>query len=176
MSQRSEPSAIPSILPLIPLRDLSLFPNLVVPLFVGRERSIKALEEAMREGHLVALATQRKAETQDPRAEDIYEIGCVATVMQELKLPDGTAKALVEGKQRFRVLEYLQTEPFFLVRVELIDEIEEVDVETEALMRAPWWATSSTRQSSADRFRMRCWLRLRRLRSPADWPTLWPSI
>ena len=124
MSQRSEPSVIPDILPLIPLRDLSLFPNLVVPLFVGRERSIKALEEAMREGHLVALATQRKAETQDPGAEDIFEIGCVATVMQELKLPDGTAKALVEGKQRFRILEYIQTEPFFLVRVELIDEPE----------------------------------------------------
>ncbi|MEI7814647.1 MAG: endopeptidase La [Coriobacteriia bacterium] len=136
MSQRSEPSVIPEILPLIPLRDLSLFPNLVVPLFVGREPSIKALEEAMREGHLVALATQRKAETQDPGAEDIFEIGCVATVMQELKLPDGTAKALVEGKQRFRILEYIQTDPFFMVRVELIDEPEEVDVETEALMRA----------------------------------------
>ena len=136
MSQRSEAASIPDILPLIPLRDLSLFPNLVVPLFVGRERSIKALEEAMREGHLVALATQRKAETQDPGAEDIYEIGCVATVMQELKLPDGTAKALVEGQQRFRILEYLQTDPFFVVRVELIDEPQEVDVETEALMRA----------------------------------------
>jgi ATP-dependent Lon protease len=121
---------------LIPLRDLILFPNLVVPLFVGRERSIRALEEAMRDQHLVALATQKIAETQDPGPDDIHEIGCIATVMQELKLPDGTAKALVEGQTRFRILEYVQTDPYFLVRVELIGDSNDVDVETEALMRA----------------------------------------
>lgn len=135
MSQRSESPAIPDTLPLIPLRDLILFPNLVVPLFVGREKSIKALEEAMREDHLVALVTQRHPETQEPGPEDIYEIGCVASIMQELKLPDGTAKALVEGQQRFRVAEFVQTEPFFLVRVEAIPEDIKVDVETEAIMR-----------------------------------------
>ena len=136
MSQRSDTPVIPEVLPLIPLRDLILFPNLVVPLFVGRERSIKALEEAMREGHLVALATQRQAETQDPSPADMREIGCIASIMQELKLPDGTAKALVEGQQRFRIVEYVQTEPYFLVRVELIEEPIGADVETEALMRA----------------------------------------
>ena len=136
MSQRSETPIIPDVLPLIPLRDLILFPDLVVPLFVGRERSIKALEEAMREGHLVALVTQRMPETQDPQPEDMHEIGCVASIMQELKLPDGTAKALVEGQKRFRILEYLQTEPFFLVRVEFIEEKNDTDVETQALMRA----------------------------------------
>ncbi len=136
MSQRSDESvAIPEVLPLIPLRDLILFPNLVVPLFVGREKSIKALEEAMREDHLVALVTQRHPETQDPGPNDIYEIGCVATIMQELKLPDGTAKALVEGQQRFRVLEFVQTEPFYLVRIEAITEDISADVETEAVMR-----------------------------------------
>jgi ATP-dependent Lon protease len=135
MSQRSENTVIPEILPLIPLRDLILFPNLVVPLFVGREKSIKALEEAMRQNHFVALVTQRVAETQEPGVDDIYDIGCVATIMQELKLPDGTAKALVEGQQRFRILEFIQTEPYFLVRVEVIEEDLTVDVETEALMR-----------------------------------------
>jgi ATP-dependent Lon protease len=135
MSQRSENVVIPEVLPLIPLRDLILFPNLVVPLFVGREKSIKALEEAMRENHFVALVTQRVAETQEPGVEDIYDIGCVATIMQELKLPDGTAKALVEGQQRFRIVEFLQTEPFFLVRIEVIEEDLTVDAETEALMR-----------------------------------------
>ena len=99
---------MPEVLPLIPLRDLILFPNLVVPLFVGRERSINALEEAMREDHLVALVTQREAELQDPGHDDIYEIGCVASIMQELKLPDGTAKALVEGQQRFRIVEWIE--------------------------------------------------------------------
>jgi len=136
MSQLENSTEIPDVLPLIPLRDLILFPNLVVPLFVGRERSIKALEEAMRGEHMVALATQRHAETQDPAAEDLYEIGCIATVMQELKLPDGTAKALVEGQDRFRIVEYVQTEPYLKVRVERIIESVEVDVETEALMRA----------------------------------------
>jgi ATP-dependent Lon protease len=136
MSQTDDRDEIPEILPLIPLRDLTLFPNLVVPLFVGRERSIEALEEAMRKGHVVALVTQREAETQDPTPEDMYEVGCVAAVMQELKLPDGTAKALVEGVQRFRVVEFVQTDPYFLARVELIEEAESTDTEIEARMRA----------------------------------------
>jgi ATP-dependent Lon protease len=126
---------IPDVLPLIPLRDLILFPNLVVPLFVGRERSITALEESMRRDHLVALVTQRRAETQDPERDDLYDIGCVASVLQELKLPDGTAKALVEGVQRMRILEVVAEDPYVQVRIELIDEITKADVEAEALMR-----------------------------------------
>ncbi len=136
MSEVSRTEEMPDTLPLIPLRDLILFPNLVVPLFVGRERSINALEEAMREGHLVALVTQVKAETQEPGHEDLYEIGCVASIMQELKLPDGTAKALVEGQHRFRILEWLHDDPYFRVRVEIIEEEVRTDVEIEALMRA----------------------------------------
>jgi ATP-dependent Lon protease len=135
MSTTNGKSEVPTSLPLIPLRDLTLFPNLVVPLFVGREPSIEALEEAMREGHLVALVTQKHAETQDPDPTDMYEIGCVASIMQELKLPDGTAKALVEGVQRFRIVEFEQVHPYFRVRIEPIDEAEEVDVEVEARMR-----------------------------------------
>ncbi|MDZ4168708.1 MAG: endopeptidase La [Coriobacteriia bacterium] len=135
MSQRENSTVVPELLPLIPLRDVILFPNLVVPLFVGRERSIRALEEAMRQEHVVALATQRHAEVGDPEPGDIFEIGCIATVMQELKLPDGTAKALVEGSSRFRILEYVQTDPYFIVRVEHIEEPLGVDLETEALMR-----------------------------------------
>ncbi|MDP2233729.1 MAG: LON peptidase substrate-binding domain-containing protein, partial [Actinomycetota bacterium] len=136
MSQQALEAPIPDVLPLIPLRDLIVFPNLVVPLFVGRERSINALEESMRQGHMVALVTQKHAEDADPTSEDVYEIGCVATIMQELKLPDGTAKALVEGQQRIRIVEWLQTDPYFLVRVEVIEEETKVEPETEALMRA----------------------------------------
>ena len=135
MQQDIERPTIPDVLPLIPLRDLILFPNLVVPLFVGRERSIMALEEAMRQDHYVALVTQREAETADPRIGDIYEIGCVASVLQELKLPDGTAKALVEGQQRIRILELVETDPYLKVRVELIEESTTGDTETEAIMR-----------------------------------------
>ena len=84
MSTKDERTQIPDVLPLIPLRDLIIFPNLVVPLFVGRERSTSALEQSMRSDHLVALVTQHKAEIQDPGPGDIYEVGCVVTVLQEL--------------------------------------------------------------------------------------------
>jgi ATP-dependent Lon protease len=129
-------TAIPDVLPLIPLRDLVLFPNLVVPLFVGRERSILALEESMRGDHHVALVTQRVPEMQDPGEDDLYPIGCVGTVLQELKLPDGTAKALVEGVTRIRILGFAETEPYLQVHVEVIEESAVSDAETQALMRA----------------------------------------
>ncbi len=135
MSTKDDQTHIPEVLPLIPLRDLIVFPNLVVPLFVGRERSISALEQCMRTDHLVALVTQREAETQDPGAGDIYDVGCVVTVLQELKLPDGTAKALVEGVQRIRIVEYLETDPHMTVRVEIIEEPKQADLEAQALMR-----------------------------------------
>jgi len=135
VTTQSSSRLIPEVLPLIPLRDLILFPNLVVPLFVGRERSIKALEEAMRGDHLVALVTQKHSETVDPGLDEVYEIGCVANIIQELKLPDGTAKALVEGEQRIRIVEWITSEPFIQVRVEVIEETSDIDVETEALMR-----------------------------------------
>ncbi|MBN2247956.1 MAG: endopeptidase La [Coriobacteriia bacterium] len=135
MSSKDDQTQIPEVLPLIPLRDLIVFPNLVVPLFVGRERSISALEQCMRTDHLVALVTQREAETPDPTADEIYDVGCVVTVLQELKLPDGTAKALVEGIQRFRILEYLETDPHMMVRIEIIEEPQRADLEAQALMR-----------------------------------------
>jgi ATP-dependent Lon protease len=136
MSTHSEQETkIPDVLPLIPLRDLILFPNLVVPLFVGRERSIVALEESMRRDHMVALVTQKEAEVADPGPDDIHQVGCVAQVLQELKLPDGTAKALVEGVKRIKIVEYVASDPYIQVRVEVIEEKATTDVETQALMR-----------------------------------------
>ena len=126
---------IPNELPLIPLRDLIIFPNLVVPLFVGREHSINALEAAMRENHLVALAVQKDVEVQDPLPGDLYHVGSVAVIMQELKLPDGTAKALVEGKVRIKIKDFIQTDPYFKVKIEVVGESTEKDIEAEALMR-----------------------------------------
>lgn len=136
MSDKSKGNIkIPKKLTLIPLRDLIIFPNLVVPLFVGRDKSIKALEEAMKEDHIIALATQKTAEEQDPGTDGLYTVGCAATIMQELKLPDGTAKALVEGIGRIKIIDYIQTDPFFRVTVEPVEETEEKTIETEALMR-----------------------------------------
>jgi ATP-dependent Lon protease len=130
------PIDFPDVLPLIPLRDLVLFPNLVVPLFVGREKSILALEESLRGDHHVALVLQNAPDTQEPGETDIHTIGCVGTVLQELKLPDGTAKALVEGVVRVRILQYVTDEPYIQVRIERIEEEPVSDVETQALMRA----------------------------------------
>ncbi|MEW6189890.1 MAG: endopeptidase La [Actinomycetota bacterium] len=127
---------IPEELPLIALRDLVIFPNLVIPLFVGREKSMKALEEAMKGDRLIVLAAQKRAEIQEPETSDLYGVGCVATIMQELKLPDGTAKALVEGLTRVEIREFLQTEPFFKVKIEVLKEPEEKTLKIEALMRS----------------------------------------
>ncbi len=127
---------IPDVLPLIPLRDMVVFPNLVVPLFIGRPKSLRALEEAMKLSHYVGLVAQKEGEIEDPGPEDLYDFGCVALIMQELKLPEGSAKALVEGVKRFRVLDILQTEPFISVRIDLVTDITIKNRKAEALMKS----------------------------------------
>lgn len=127
--------SIPDELPLIPLRDMIIFPNLVVPLFVGRDRSVGALEAAMKEERIVALVTQKDADIQEPSPEELYSIGTAAVIMQELKIPDGTAKALAEGLSRFKVVDFVQKDPYYRVKIELLEEKEEVSAETEAMMR-----------------------------------------
>src|SRR5690606_17794585 len=91
------------MVPLLPLRDIIVFPHMVVPLFVGREKSINALEEAMAQDKELVLAAQKKAKTNDPAAEDIFEVGTLGTIVQLLRLPDGTVKVLVEGKRRVKL-------------------------------------------------------------------------
>src|SRR6058998_3622219 len=108
--------------PLLPLRDIIVFPHMVVPLFVGRQKSIKALEEAMNKQKFILLAAQREAKTNDPAEDDIYRVGTLGTVVQLLRLPDGTVKVLVEGKKRARVLRFLDETEYFLVAAEEIEE------------------------------------------------------
>ena len=122
-------------LPLLPLRDILVFPSTVVPLFVGRDKSIQALEQAMSTNKEILLAAQIKAKTNDPAADDIYKIGTVSSILQLLRLPDGTVKVLVEGQRRARILDYVQTEEFFLVEAEEIAENRSLGVENEALIR-----------------------------------------
>jgi ATP-dependent Lon protease len=136
LSKESEVRPLPNEIPLIPLRDMVVFPNLVVPLFVGRPASLKALETAMQENHLVALVAQKKGEIQEPTPQDLYDVGCLASVLQELKLPDGTAKALVEGEKRIRIVEIVQTTPYFRAKIETLEEQSISDLEAEALMRS----------------------------------------
>jgi len=123
-------------LPLLPLRDIIVFPHMVVPLFVGREKSIAALEEAMGTDKTILLCAQKKAKTNEPTAEDIFPVGTVGTLIQLLRLPDGTVKVLVEGKKRARVRRFVSAERFFQVEAEEIEEPVERTVELEALMRS----------------------------------------
>src|SRR4026208_588711 len=130
-----EPTGSPSRVPLLPLRDIIVFPHMVVPLFVGRQRSIKALEEATQKQSLIFLSSQKDAKTNDPTEEDIYKIGTLGAVVQMLKLPDGTVKVLIEGKRRAKVARFVANPDYFLVEVEEAPEIVERNTEVEALVR-----------------------------------------
>ncbi len=123
-------------IPLLPLRDIIVFPHMVVPLFVGRQKSIKALEEAMNKQKFILLAAQKDAKTNDPGEGDIFRIGTLGTVVQLLRLPDGTVKVLVEGKKRARILQYVDHPEYFLVEAEEVEEAGTRGTEVEALLRS----------------------------------------
>jgi ATP-dependent Lon protease len=133
---RAESNPIPEILPLLPIREPVYFPHNIFPLFVGRDKSIRALEEARNLDRFILLAAQKQMAIDDPGPEDIYEVGTVAEIMQVLNLPDGTVRVMLEGHARVRIQEYLQSEPFFRVRGEVLQEVEERTPEVEALMRS----------------------------------------
>ncbi len=124
-------------LPLLPLRDVVVFPHSIVPLFVGREKSIAALESAMKDEKGIFMVAQKNAKKDDPAEEDIFRIGTIGIIIQLLRLPDGTVKVLVEGKKRAAIKEYVPNEEYFFVRVEEIEDAENRDVvKTEALIRS----------------------------------------
>ncbi len=136
MSINTNLSAEPVELPLLPLRDVVVFPHMVIPLFVGRPKSIKALEVAMEAGKSILLVAQKSAAKDDPEAEDLYGIGCIANILQMLKLPDGTVKVLVEGARRAHVESIEAQETMFVARARPIAADEGLDHEVEALRRA----------------------------------------
>ena len=112
-----------NLIPVLPLRDVVVYPHMVIPLFVGRERSIDALDAAMKDNKQVLLVAQKEAEVDEPEFTDLYEVGTLANILQLLKLPDGTVKVLVEGGERSRVFRYQETGSFFSAVVEKIDDI-----------------------------------------------------
>ncbi len=123
-------------LPLLPLRDIIVFPYMVVPLFVGREKSIAAIDAALAQDKEIFLAAQKRPKTNAPVPDDIFEVGTIGTIHQFHRLPDGTVKVLVEGKRRGRIKHYVETENHFVCEVEALDEPVDVSVEVEALMRS----------------------------------------
>lgn len=124
------------VYPVLPLRDIVVFPHMIVPLFVGRDKSVRALEDVMQDDKKILLVTQRNAADDDPSPDDIYDIGTIGTVLQLLKLPDGTVKVLVEGGDRARINRYTSTVAFFEAEAEVIAEQEGDEQEVEALSRA----------------------------------------
>src|SRR5438309_9417240 len=128
---------IPERLPLLPIRDIVVFPYMVLPLFVGREMSIKAIEAALAGNRMIFLATQKALDVENPRPEDIHKVGTIGIIMRMLKLPDERIKIIVQGTAKAQVLEYIQTEPYYSVRIAKIVEAKPpgAPLETEAVMR-----------------------------------------
>ena len=124
------------LLPLLPLRDLVVFPHMVAPLFVGRTKSVNALADAMSKDKLVFLSTQKRANVDNPGETDVNSIGTIGKVLQLLRLPDGTVKALVEGKTRARIKRFSSADDFFQVEVEKVVETVVPEAEATALIRS----------------------------------------
>jgi ATP-dependent Lon protease len=127
---------IPDELPLLPVRDVVVFPFMVIPLFVGRESSIKAVDDSLADKRMIFLASQKDPMKEEPGKDEVYSVGTIAVILRMLKLPDGRVKILVQGLKRGKIQEFLQEEPYFKVKVEQIEEKEETDeLKTEALTR-----------------------------------------
>ena len=114
-------------LPLLPLRDIVVFPNMVIPLFVGRDKSISALNEVMKKDKKIILVTQKNSEIDDPKKTDIFMYGCEGSILQLLKLPDGTVKVLVEGTRRVKILDFKDNEKFISCDFTSLNDIKEKD-------------------------------------------------
>ena len=136
MTNKTSPAIESATYPVLPLRDIVVFPHMIVPLFVGREKSIRALEEVMGTDKQIMLATQINASDDDPEASAIYQIGTIANVLQLLKLPDGTVKVLVEGRARAEIDGYTRREEFYEAMAHVLPEAVEDPVEIEALSRS----------------------------------------
>jgi len=124
------------ILPLLPLRDVVVYPHMVIPLFVGREKSVKALEKAMEEAKRILLVAQKTAGEDNPGAADIHAVGTVSNILQLLRLPDGTIKVLVEGVQRATIVEFLERDTYQAASIELLDQQAISERESEILVRS----------------------------------------
>jgi ATP-dependent Lon protease len=167
----SPPVGRGELLPVLPLRDIVVFPHMIVPLFVGREKSVRALEAVMRDDKQILLVAQKNASQDDPGVDDLYKVGTVSTVLQLLKLPDGTVKVLVEGGRRAKIAAYKSTDPYFeAFAAAMEEEAPAENREQEALARSVVTQfegyISSTRRS-----RRRFWSRSTRSRMRASSPT-----
>ena len=136
--EEDEPeTVIPTTLPMMPVRDVVIFTDMLLPLFVGREKSVNAIEESIAKDRYLFVATQIDPGIEKPNVDEIYRIGTVSRILRMLKLPDGRVKALVQGIAKARIVRYVRKRSLFRVKIEIIDEPDysTVDLEAEALMR-----------------------------------------
>ena len=172
MPPESTDLTLPSspVVPVLPLRDVVVYPHMVIPLFVGRAKSIKALEAAMAGNKQVLLAAQKSAALDEPQIQDIYEIGTLSSILQLLKLPDGTVRVLVEGSERARVLHFLGNEDYFTAQVATFP--------SQPLRPRYWRAHCSISLINTSSLTRRCHRkfchRSRVLMTPAAWLIPWP--
>ncbi len=130
-------AAIPEQLPILALRNTVLFPGVVLPITVGRDASLELVRDAHNQNRLIGVVAQRQSETEAPTPDDLYEVGTVAEILKLIKMPDGSKSIVIQGQRRFRTVEYVQTEPYFVARVEPIEEDTEADqIELQALIRS----------------------------------------
>src|SRR3954452_20229218 len=129
---------IPSELPALPLRDIVIYPFMIVPLFVSRDRSIRAVEETLKKDRMILLVSQKDVNKEEPEQEDLYTVGTVAIIMRMLKLPDGRIRILIQGLSRARIDYFIQTAPFFKAKITRIEEpiTKDRPLEVEALIRS----------------------------------------
>ena len=120
----------------LPLRDIVVFPHMIVPLFVGRDKSVRALEHVMHENKQILLLTQKSPSDDDPGPDELYEVGTIGTILQLLKLPDGTVKVLVEGGERVKVEKFVEDKDYLEAEIAEIKDTTEINDELEALARA----------------------------------------
>lgn len=131
----SAPRRLPRVIPALPIRDTVYFPHMLFPLFLGREKSIRALDHALETHRYILLVAQRDMSVEDPKPEDVYTVGVIAEVMQVLRVPDGTVRVTLEGIERARISQYTQTDPFFKCRIKRLPDTQPKGLRIEALMR-----------------------------------------
>jgi len=147
--------AVGDQLAVLPLRDIVVFPHMIVPLFVGREKSVRALEAVMKDDKQILLVAQKNAAQDDPSVDDIYRVGTVSTILQLLKLPDGTVKVLVEGGRRAKIVGFKETESYFEAFVEAMPD-HRPRRRNWKRWAAPSFRSSSSTSSSTRRSRLKC--------------------
>ena len=145
-----------ALFPVLPLRDIVVFPHMIVPLFVGRDKSVRALEDVMKDDKQILLVTQKTAAQDDPAASDLYDVGTIGTILQLLKLPDGTVKVLVEGSERAQISEFADNEKFFQAVASIMPEPDTDEKELAALRPSPRHDVRIARDGRCRRGRDQC--------------------